>query len=232
MFADLAAVFGPAVRVLEIGCGTGQATRPLAELGYQVVAVELGPALATLARRNLAGLPAVEVVAAAFEDWPLPEAPFDAVFAATAFHWVDPAVRVSKSARALRPGGILATVATHHVAGGSAEFFVEAQECYERFDPATPPGLRLQPADDITADDQDLVESRWFAPATFRRYEWELAYSTEQYIDLLLSYSGHRAMPDTKRRLLLDCIARLIDHRHHGRVVKRYLSELRLAQRI
>jgi len=54
LFTDLAelAGVGPGCRVLEIGCGTGQATGPLAERGCQVVAVELGAALAAAARRN------------------------------------------------------------------------------------------------------------------------------------------------------------------------------------
>jgi len=129
--------------VLEIGCGTGQATVPLAERGYRIVAVELGTDMAAVARRNLAAFDAVEVVTAAFEEWPLPGEPFDVVFSATAFHWIDPAVRVSKSADALRPGGLLATVATHHIAGGTwnEAFFADIQRCYERFDPSTPPEL-------------------------------------------------------------------------------------------
>jgi SAM-dependent methyltransferase len=120
LFDDLAELtsIGPGSRVLEIGPGTGQATRPLAERGCRVVAVELGADLATLARRNLAGFPSVDVVNAAFEDWPLPAEPFDLVLAATAFHWIDPSVRVDKVADALGPGGFLATVSTHHVAGG------------------------------------------------------------------------------------------------------------------
>jgi SAM-dependent methyltransferase len=125
--ADLTAV-GPGSRVLEIGPGTGQATLPLAERGCQVVAVELGADLAAIARRNLARFPKVEVVTAAFEDWPLPPAPFDLVLAATAFHWIDPSVRVGKVADALRPGGSLATVTTHHVAGGDESFFAQAQD--------------------------------------------------------------------------------------------------------
>jgi 2-polyprenyl-3-methyl-5-hydroxy-6-metoxy-1,4-benzoquinol methylase len=48
-------------RILEVGCGTGQATRPLAERGLKVHALELGPELATLARRNLAGFSNVTV---------------------------------------------------------------------------------------------------------------------------------------------------------------------------
>src|SRR6266536_5249299 len=118
---DLAGI-GPGCRMLEIGCGTGQATVPLADRGCQIVAVELGPGLASVARRNLARFPLVQVVVTAFEDWPLPPEPFDVVVAATAFHWIDPAVRVSKVADALRPGGALAVVSTHHVAGGDQGF--------------------------------------------------------------------------------------------------------------
>jgi SAM-dependent methyltransferase len=232
MFDDLAAAgIGPGARVLEIGCGTGQATVALAERGYRVVAVELGSALAAVARRNVARFAAVEVVTAAFEDWPLPDEPFDLVFSATAFHWIDPAVRVVKSAQALRAEGLLATVATHHIAGGTESFFIDAQQCYERFDPATPPNVRLQPAREIPEDDRELTASGLFEAASFHRYEWELTYSTQQYLDVLLTYSGHRALPARQQRQLLDCIGRLIETNHAGNVVKRYLTELRLARR-
>jgi SAM-dependent methyltransferase len=130
--AELAGV-GPGCRVLEIGCGTGQAAVPLAERGCGIVAVELGAGLAAVARRNLACFPDTRVVVAAFEDWPLPPEPFDVVVAATAFHWVDPAVRVARAADALRPVGALAVIATHHVAGGDQGFFAEVQDCYLRW---------------------------------------------------------------------------------------------------
>ncbi len=56
-------------RVIEIGCGTGQATVPLAQRGLAVTAIELGAELAAIARRRLAGFPAAEVVTCSFEDW-------------------------------------------------------------------------------------------------------------------------------------------------------------------
>src|SRR5262249_25119515 len=56
-------------RVTEIGCGTGQATVPLAERELAVTAVELGPELAAVARRRLTGFLAAEVVTSSFEDW-------------------------------------------------------------------------------------------------------------------------------------------------------------------
>jgi SAM-dependent methyltransferase len=121
LFVDLATLagLGPHARVLEIGCGTGQATLPLAHLGCTVVAMDLSPDMAAIARRNVAQFPNVTVVAAAFEDWLPSDGPFDAILSATAFHWLDPEVRMIKTADLLRPGGFLGIVSTHHIAGGT-----------------------------------------------------------------------------------------------------------------
>jgi SAM-dependent methyltransferase len=230
LFDDLSmAGVGPGCRLLEIGPGTGKATLPLAQRGCRIVAVEFGANLAAVAARNLAGYPAVQIVVAPFETWPLPAEPFDVVLAATAWHWLNPAVRLAKAADALRDGGYLAIVETHHVEGGTAEFFADVQACYERWDPSTPPGLRLPAADEIPAEFPDSTGQ--FAPAVFRRYEWEVGYTTDTYLDVLLTYSGHRALPDPARSGLLDCIADLLDTRYRGRIVKRYLTKLILAKR-
>jgi SAM-dependent methyltransferase len=234
VFEDLAklARLRPGSRVLELGCGTGQATVPLAARGFEVVAVELGAGLAKVARRNLASFPAVDIINAAFEDWPLPSAPFDAVVAATSFHWLDPGVRLQKVADALRPGGALAIISTHHVAGGDGPFFAEVQRCYERWMPGTPKDLRLPNASDVPHHDRDDFEaSGHFANVLFRRYERELTYTTREYLDLLLSYSNHRALASDARDGLLACIGDLIDTRFGGRIAKRYLTELAVAYR-
>lgn len=215
---------------MEIGSGTGIATQPMAERSYEVTAIELGPNLAAVARRKLARFPNVSVLVGAFEDWPLPAEPFDAVVSATAFHWLDPAVRVTKAADALRPGGVLATIATHHIDGGDAQFFIDVQDCYRRWFPESP-GVRLPPAAEISADSAELEHSGRFEPPTFRRYEWEEPYSALEYLDLLSTYSDHRAVDETARQHLLDCVAQLIVERYGGRIRKRYLNELLIARR-
>jgi SAM-dependent methyltransferase len=232
MFDDLAALaeLTAGSRVLEIGSGTGQATLPLAERGYEVTAVELGGGMAAIAKRKLAGFPNARVVTGAFEAMPLPAAAFDAVVCATAWKWLDPAVRLVKAAAALVPGGSLAIVSTHHVAGGSEQFFVDVQRCYERWDPATPPGLRLPPASTIPTDIEELERSPLFAETAERRYEWETPYTTATYLDLLRTYSNHRALPPPALAGLLDCIAHLIDTRHDSEIVKRYLTQLHVAR--
>jgi len=221
-FAELADL-APGDRVLEIGCGTGQLTRSLVQRGYAVTAVELSAELAALAQRNL---PDAEVITGDFESWPLPAEPFAAVVAATSFHWIDPAVRFAKTAAALRPGGSLAIINTSHVAGGSSDFFVEVQRCYERWQPEnTQPGFRLTAAESV-ADDFDLTPGGFFEPVGTGRSVREIPYPTEEYLDLLLTYSDHLATPEEQRDGLLGCIRSLIDDHYDGRVTKAYLFQL------
>jgi ubiquinone/menaquinone biosynthesis C-methylase UbiE len=101
---------GSGDHVLEVGCGSGQLTRGLAARGLHVTALEPGKNLIALARQNLKGAGAVEFVNARFEDALLTRGQFQAVFAASAFHWVDPEVSWRKAADVLVPGGTLALV--------------------------------------------------------------------------------------------------------------------------
>jgi ubiquinone/menaquinone biosynthesis C-methylase UbiE len=96
-------------RVLEVGCGTGQLTRSLVARGLHVAALEPGKHLISLAEHNLEGH-GVEFVNVRFEDALIPHSHFRAVFSASAFHWLDPAVSWEKAARVLVPGGTLALI--------------------------------------------------------------------------------------------------------------------------
>lgn len=231
---DLAAVTGSTTgsSVLEIGCGTGKLTADLAASGATVTAIEPGASLAAIARRNLADHPNATVHIGRFEDTPVPERGYDLVVAATSFHWLDPATRVGRCARMLRPGGWLAVIGTEHVAAGTVDFFHATQACYEAWDPATPVGLRLRPADEIPTAYPELDDAPEFGPVQLRRYPWDETYTTARYRELLLTYSGHLDMPDDLRAGLLDCIGELADRRFGGRVVKGYLTELRMARRL
>ncbi|RKR86020.1 methyltransferase family protein [Micromonospora pisi] len=233
LFTDLATLadLGPHARVLEIGCGTGQATLPLAQLGCHVVAMDLSPDMAAIARRNLAQFPNVTVVAAAFEDWQPPDGTFDAVLSATAFHWLDPDVRMIKAADLLRPGGSLGIVSTHHIAGGTNAFFADAQRCYERFDPTTPPGMRLTTDDETPEEAAEFHRSARFGPVEFRRYEWQQTYTAPEYLNLLMTYSGNRAMAPQARSSLFACITHLIDDVYSGAITKQYRTRLAIAHK-
>src|SRR5260370_29064748 len=71
LFADLAAITGMDRRssVLEVGCGTGQATRSLVVLGCSATAIEPGAGMAALARQRLAAFGDGEGENSTFEEW-------------------------------------------------------------------------------------------------------------------------------------------------------------------
>lgn len=232
LFMDLADLcgLGPGARVLEIGPGTGQATLPLAELGASVTAVELGAGLAEVLQAKTSGRD-VSVVRSTFEDFALPAEPYAGVAVFTAWHWLDVAVRAAKVAQALRGGGCLATVTTVHVSAGDHDTFpVAVQDCYRRWDPDTPPDHVMATADEEEPVRDEVDESPLFAPAVRRRYLADVGYTAAAYLDLLGTYSNHRALPAANREGLLACIGGLIDGAYGGRIVKRYLYELRVAR--
>ena len=146
LFDDLIGLAGlsPGNRVVEIGCGTGQATVPLAERGMAVTAVEPGPNLAAIAWRRLAGFPGTDVATASFEDWQPRGAPFKAVVAVSSLHWVDPQLRYSKPFSLLEPGAAMVVAGCLWARPTNAErSWTEVQEDYRAVgyagDPPPPP---------------------------------------------------------------------------------------------
>jgi ubiquinone/menaquinone biosynthesis C-methylase UbiE len=97
--------------VLEIGCGTGQLTERLAGCGFRLTAIDIGPSMIAAARQRVTGA-GVSFEVTSFEELAAAEASFDLVISAAAFHWIDPEVAFSKSARLLRRGGWLALLGT------------------------------------------------------------------------------------------------------------------------
>ena len=236
VFDDLGALaqLPEGARIVEIGCGTGQATVPLAESGYEITCVELGQQLAAVARRKLSAFRRVEVVNANFETWQPRRAGFDAVVSFTAFHWIDPGARYEKTASLLRDGGVLAVVSTHHVLPPDGDrFFAEVQEDYEAVvpdDPKTKAGGPSRP-ETIADLSAEIDASGRFRNVAARRYVWDVTYTADDYIALLDTYSGHRAMDETTRERLYQRIRRRIDGRPGGTVRKTYLALLNVAVR-
>ena len=234
IFDDLhgLACLGPEAMVLEVGCGTGQASLALTQKGYRLVCLELGEQLAAVARRKLAGLPRVEVVTSAFESWDPRGLVFDMVFAASSWHWLDSDVRYEKAARLLEPAGALVILS-----GGQAfpddfdPFFTEIQSCYEGLGE---PRLDWPPPrpDQIPDQREEIEKSGLFEIVEVRRYVWSIDYSAESYIDLLDTYSGHIVWPQWKRDKLHAEVRKLISKRPEERIRMHYLSILHVCRLI
>jgi SAM-dependent methyltransferase len=144
LFADLVAITGMdrGSSVLEVGCGTGQATRPLAALGFSVTAIEPGAGMAALARQRLAAFGSVEVERSTFEEWDDGERRFDVLVAASAWHWVDPSIGWRRAHDLLHPGGWMALLGNVVVRRpGEPEVYAKTADLHERFAPATRAGV-------------------------------------------------------------------------------------------
>jgi SAM-dependent methyltransferase len=233
LFDDLVELAGleREARVLEIGCATGKATRPLLERGFSVVCVEIGAQLAERARRNLAAFP-VEIHVAPYETWEPEYDAFDLVYAATAWHWLDPAIRYRKAHRLLRAGGHLAFwSAGHAFPVGFDPFFTEIQEVYdaigESYDEEWPP----PPPEQLPDESHEIEGSGLFEDIRVRRYVWELQYTADEYIALLDTFSGHIAMEPPKRERLYREIRTRISSRPQQRVRRHWYAILHVARR-
>ena len=223
---------GRGARLLEIGCATGKATLPLAARGMRITCIELGPALAAAARSRLEPFSDVEVIEASFEDWDGPAGAYDLVFAATAWQWVDPAVRYQRAARALRSRGFLAFWdATHVFPIGGDAFFDDIQQVYDELGVGRPAGAP-RPAPGELADHCDEIQaSGLFEVVDVHHLDWEITYDASSYIDLLDTFSSHIAMEDRQRERLYSEIRRRLEARPDQMLRRAWGAVLHVAQR-
>lgn len=191
-------------RVIEIGCGSGQATVPLAERGLAITAVELGPELADIARRRLAGFPDVEIVTCSFEDWNPHDALFDAVVAVSSLHWVDPQLRYAKPHALLRSDGALIVagcVRAQPVDAG--RFWADVQADYRAVgyagDPPPPP-------EQISPWRFPREAQQLFQEVASVRYPFDVLISADDYLANLATQSTTQALGEAREA---DFLARV-----------------------
>ena len=238
LFADLVAVTGMDERssVLEVGCGTGQATRSLAALGCSVTAIEPGAEMAALARQRLATFGNVTVQTSTFEHWDDRGARFDVVVAASAWHWVDLPAGWQRAHDLLRPGGWMALLGNVVVRRpGEPEVYAETADLHERFSPGNPDWSHPPLADQVRSTDQGWGPGAdpggLFGPAIVRWYPTVQWFDGNGFADLLRSTSVYRRLDPDVREPLLNAIAARIRTRMGDRASRRYLSVLRVGHR-
>lgn len=228
-----AAGLGPGARLLEVGCGTGKATIPLAARGFEITALEPGPRLAEAARANLAGYDRVSVVPAAFENWEPAGQRFDLVYAATAWHWVDPAVGYDLAWRVLRPGGHLAIWGAGHVLPDDGDpFFRQIQDVYDEIGESAPADSYFPKPGGLPTDRIAIEASGLFAVTLATEFIWALDYTADQYIALLDTFSSHIDIAPWQRDRLYGEITRRIAARPDNTVRRHWGAVLQVARRL
>lgn len=167
--------FNEPPRVVEVGSGTGQATRQMTARGWTVHGIEPGPRLAETARTHVP-CPNTRFEVTRFEDAVLTESSFDLVAAATSWHWVETDIGYRKAHSLLKPSGKIALFWNAHVPHTTNPAREPIRDAYldvapELADlaPLTPDRLDYDPEHEIrTSGYFDLIERHVFD------FEWRI----------------------------------------------------------
>ena len=164
--------------ILEIGCGTGNATLPFIKTGAKVTAVELGENLTDYTKDKFSEYENFNIINARFEDYKTDEK-YDLIFAATAFHWIKPEYAYSRCKDLLTPCGVLATFwNTPRISRHNAELYSEIQALYAEYLP------------DSKEESASLTESKWYTSRCNRLGGY---FETYGYADCLSNYTKANA---------------------------------------
>jgi SAM-dependent methyltransferase len=209
---EVLAYAGRQVRTaLEIGAGTGKATRVFAGHGIAVTATDPDPAMLRELRRHVPAT--VATVQATFEELPLTPV-YDLVFAAASLHWTRPDDRWSRVAGMLRPEGSFASFGGQvHLADPDVERAVRAARSpfLADDDVASPDGT---PADSpMQWPGTELIQSDRFTDVRQSVIARRTTTSAREYVGHLSTVSAYLTLPEPVRADVLDRILHVLPER-------------------
>jgi trans-aconitate methyltransferase len=220
-------------RLLEIGCGTGHATQCFASRGPSIHALELGENMAAVARQRVAAFPNVTVEVGDFDTWTTDQR-FQLVYAAAAYHWLNPDTREDRIASILNPSGWLAIWRNRHIRNGSCDDFLDELEViYREEAPQLTKRRALLPTvDEVPEKERDELTTTRFAKPMMRSYVWSRPYNASDYVKMLSTHSDHQLLPANCRARLFDRIVVLIETHYGGTVTKDYATLLQMTRKL
>jgi SAM-dependent methyltransferase len=218
-------------RILELGCGPGIATTAFAQRGMQIVAIEPSADACEIARRNCAAYPAVEIINSTFEEWPLEVTSFDAVVAASSFHWLSPAIRTSKAAEALKPSGRL--ILLWNVPPKPKEAVFRALEAvHEGYTPSLIDAISgTKHLENLDIFGREVQDSGLFEDVVFTHLIGEAEYSVDRYLRLLSTLSPYIALDAATREALFAALRSRLLEITGDRVSTSYLAAAHVARK-
>ncbi len=211
----------PATRLLEVGAGTGIATRPLLRHGCTIDALEPDSRFATYIRAHAAS-PQLRVHEVDIEHW-RPEVAAHHAVAANSWHWLEPHSAFRALRKAVRPDGLLAILEYHHCTGGTMNAFKAIDASWHC---SAHGKLSAIPSAGEVADS---IHRKWnhmhpvIAPTTM---EMALPYSSSSYLKLLRTYPDMLALSTPERELLADAARTVIEALPDCTIYKNYLFAL------
>jgi SAM-dependent methyltransferase len=216
--------------VLEVGCGPAIATPAFAAIGCHMVCVEPNPDFYRLAQQTCTSYPNVEIQNCSFEEWELESGKFDAVLAASSFHWVSPEVGYSKAAAALRPNGHLILLWNKELQP-SYEVYQQLAAVYQTHAPALNRSYEDSATQAAILDElgQMAIESGYFKNLIAGHLKVEVTYSVDQYLLLLNTYSPHLKLEPAQKQPLFAGLRQVLEQ-NGDRIELSYVSAFHIAR--
>ncbi len=182
--------------IVEIGCGTGQATEPFLKTNCNLTAIEYGSELASYVKDKFSDYLNFEVLNCKFEDAILEKNSVDLIFSATAFHWIKEDIGYPKAFELLKDKGILAVFWNRPIVClDDLKYAEEVQKVYQKYFPNSQKPL---PIDQRHCDEMvSKIASYGFNNVKSYMYHKTRSFNAEDYIELLNTYSDHIALPNT-----------------------------------
>ncbi|MBD2067473.1 class I SAM-dependent methyltransferase [Leptolyngbya sp. FACHB-671] len=198
--------------LLEIGCGPAIATPAFAALGCYMVCVEPNSDFYHLAQQTCTAYPQVELQNYSFEEWELAPQSFDAVLAASSFHWIPPEIGYPKAAAALRPEGQLILLWNKELQP-QYEVYQQLSEIYQTHEPTLNRSYEDSATQMAILNEmgQMAIASGYFQDLVAGHIEVEVTYTVDQYLLLLNTYSPYLKLEAQQKQSLFAELRQVLE---------------------
>ncbi|MEH2297959.1 MAG: methyltransferase domain-containing protein [Nostoc sp.] len=219
-------------KILEVGCGPGTATVAIAQLGCSMICLEPNPDFFQLAQHNCQPYSNVEIQNTSFEEWKLKPFEFDAVLAATSFHWISPEVGYPKAANALQENGYLILLWNKELQP-NYEVYQSLSQVYQLHTPSLDRYEDQETQDYILRQLGNMsIDSGQFKDLISGQVISEVTYTVDEYLTLLNTYSPYIKLDPHNKESLFSRLRHRIEDDFGGSLQLSYISAFHIAQKV
>ena len=198
-------------QILEVGCGSGQATIEFAARGYNIIAIDPAKQALELLAERCQKFPNVSLQQATFETFESPDSVFDLIISAQAFHWVEPTVVAKKMYPLLRPSGhVMLFWHMQDVEIGSPQAQLQAlnSRYFDSYPTMNPPEYSREFLDAMI---QILCQDPRIREPLVKEYIWERTYERADFLSLYRSWSRYAILSDSVKEQIEEDLEKHLD---------------------
>ena len=171
---------------------------PFLQKGFNLTAVELGDRLAEYCKHKFAEFDNISIINSDFLKADLPENNFDLIFSATAFHWIPKDIGYAKIKSLLKSNGVLALFWNHpFVSNTEDKTNLASMAIYQYYRPNDKPPVQFDESNCQIIINE--LANYGFKDIQSKIYRRTRTLTSEEYVNLIKTYSDHNALPEQIR---------------------------------